>query len=62
MEEFVLLIFSFPGAVIRYAFFRCFGSEKEFKEYLKDHYVLNGMVAGIFFFALFMAGKIIFKF
>lgn len=45
MEEFVMLILSFPGAVVRWSFFRILGEDKSLNEYLNDHYVLNGLVA-----------------
>ncbi|MEO1257699.1 MAG: hypothetical protein AAFZ15_02850 [Bacteroidota bacterium] len=41
----ILQLMSFPGAIIRWAFFRALGSKQELEEYVADHFILNGLVA-----------------
>ena len=51
----ILRILSFPGAVIRWYFFRLFGSKVELEEYVAHHFILNGTVA-ILAFITFLIG------
>ena len=59
MDHLILRILSFPGAVIRWIFFRVLGSKQELEEYAADHYILNGVVAIFAFVALLLAFEIL---
>lgn len=56
LELILLWLFIYPGAAIRWAVSRSWGSKKTFKEFLKDDQYLNGWVGlmtVLFVFALF---------
>jgi hypothetical protein len=43
-EVFIILIFRYPGAGIRWLFSRIWNSKKEFKDFLKDEPYVNGII------------------
>jgi hypothetical protein len=44
LEVFIILIFRYPGAGIRWLFSRIWNSKKEFKDFLKDEPYINGII------------------
>ncbi|MEO1257700.1 MAG: hypothetical protein AAFZ15_02855 [Bacteroidota bacterium] len=59
MEELFALLLTYPGALIRWAFFKVFGSNKELKEYLKDQYTQNVLVGILAFIIVLMTIKLL---